>query len=902
MRAKVFIGALALALAAGVGAQAPAQAAVPPAPTGVTATATGASGTVLVDWTGNMADDTYVATSSPGNFSCTVSDVVGDDSCIVTGLTNGSEYSFTVTAINQDGSATSAPSAPVMPATNPTAPASVTVVSGSTRAYVSWAAPTDTGGPGILRYNVSTAPSSGGCTVNSVAPATTPVTNCVITGLTTDSSYTVWVTATNRSSFTSARSASAFANPTAGAGVPAAPTSVTAVMTGPTSDDTGTANVSWTAPAAVPGFPVTSYSVISRTGDDTATVCTVNIVAPATAPLTSCTTSKTLRDDSVYTFTVTATNDNGTSVASAASNSVTPYPGSQVPGKPGSIVAVAGPEQVVLTWAQPSSPTAILGYEAVYVSPPGVANTVACSTVSALTCTVSGLTSGTSYTFKVRARNSVGWGQFSDTSEAATPLPASTPSAPRTVTAVGGAGSATVSWAAPVSDGGSAITSYTVTGSPSGTCTVSGLTCTITGLAAGSYTFTVTARNANGAGATSAPAGATVTGTAPGAPTAVVATAGNAQATVSWTAPASVGSSPITAYTVTSQASLVGTPVRTCTTTIVSPATTPPLTCTVANLVNGVSYTFTVTATNTAGTGAASAASNAITPNGAVPGAPTNVVATVGNAQATVTWTAPASIGGSAITGYTVTSQSTLLGTPVRTCSTSIVAPATTPPLTCTVANLINGVTYTFTVTATNSGGTGAASAASNAVTPPGVRVPGAPTGVRAVAGDARAEVTWAAPTDNGGQAITGYTVTSVPGGQTCSTTGTLACTVTGLTNGQAYVFTVTARNATGVGPASGISNEVTPVGERSILIVGARGTGSEDNMVFVDGITEGLVGRQVTPYFRFPGQSGFTAGTGTRTVDANGDFAWQRKTGKRIVVEFRTTDVTSNRVVIAAR
>ena len=57
-----------------------------------------------------------------------------------------------------------------------------------------------------------------------------------------------------------------------------------------------------------------------------------------------------------------------------------------------------------------------------------------------------------------------------------------------------------------------------------------------------------------------------------------------------------------------------------------------------------------------------------------------------------------------------------------------------------------------------------------------------------------------------------------------------------------------------------------------------------------------------LTPYFRFPRQSGFTAGTGTRTVDANGDFAWQRKTGKRIVVEFRGDGVTSNRIVIQAK
>ena len=73
------------------------------------------------------------------------------------------------------------------------------------------------------------------------------------------------------------------------------------------------------------------------------------------------------------------------------------------------------------------------------------------------------------------------------------------------------------------------------------------------------------------------------------------------------------------------------------------------------------------------------------------------------------------------------------------------------------------------------------------------------------------ATVSWAAPTFNGGAAITGYTVTASPGGRTCTTTTALTCAVTLLTTGTAYTFTVTATNAVGIGPASAASGTVTP-------------------------------------------------------------------------------------------
>jgi hypothetical protein len=77
--------------------------------------------------------------------------------------------------------------------------------------------------------------------------------------------------------------------------------------------------------------------------------------------------------------------------------------------------------------------------------------------------------------------------------------------------------------------------------------------------------------------------------------------------------------------------------------------------------------------------------------------------------------------------------------------------------------------------------------------------VPGAPTGASATGGNAQATVSWTAPASNGGSAITNYTVTSSPGSKTCTKAAApLSCTVTGLTNGQAYTFTVKATNGVG--------------------------------------------------------------------------------------------------------
>lgn len=206
---------------------------------------------------------------------------------------------------------------------------------------------------------------------------------------------------------------------------------------------------------------------------------------------------------------------------------------------------------------------------------------------------------------------------------------------------------------------------------------------------------------------------------------------------------------------------------------------------------SGSPHTYTVRATDSGG----NYVDRAFTVQQSVPDAPIVGTVTIAGTTASIPFTAPSFAGSSSITGYTVSSN-----------TGGFTASGTSSPI--SIAGLTPNSSYTFTVVATNSSGNSVSSSASNSVTAQ-ITAPGAPTGVSASMNVNSATISFTTPSFNGGATISGYTVTSSPGGLT-STGSSSPLTITGLSPSTAYTFSVVATNSAGnssAGTGSGTTN-----------------------------------------------------------------------------------------------
>ena len=805
---------------------------VPGAPTSLTATASGSTG-IDLSWTA-PADDGgsditgYRIEVSP-NGTSSWNDLVANTGSTTTyshtGLDAGDTRHYRVSAINSVGTgaasnvadATTDAAAPTVPG----APTGLTATaSGTSTINLSWDAPSNDGGASISGYRIEVSSNGGTSWSNREANTNTTTTTYSHTGLDAGTTRHYRVSAINSVGTGTASSVADATTDDTATTVPGAPTSLSATASGTTA-----INLSWTAPADDGGSDITGYRIeVSPNGTSSWNDLVANTGSTTTYSHTGLDAGDTRH------YRVSAINSVGTGTASSVADATTDDTATTVPGAPTSLTATAsGTSTIDLTWNAPSDDggASISGYKIEVSSNGGTSwsNREANTNNTTTTYAHTGLSAGTTRHYRVSAINSVGTGAASSTANATTDDAAPTePGAPTGLTATAsGTSTIDLTWNAPSDDGDASITGYKIEVSPNGSSGWSNLvantnntttTYSHTGLSAGTTRhYRVSAINSVGTGTASSTANATTDDAAPtepGAPTGLTATAsGTSTINLTWNAPSDDGGASISGYKI-EVSSNGGTSWSN------REANTNNTTTTYAHtgLSAGTTRHYRVSAINSVGTGAASSTANATTDDAAPtePGAPTGLTATAsGTSTINLDWTEPADDGGASITGYKIEVS------PNGSSSswTDLVANTGTTT-TYSHTGLSAGTTRHYRVSAINSAGTGAASNVDNATT--ATTVPGAPTSLTATAsGTSTIDLTWNAPSDDGGASISGYKIeVSSNGGtswsnreaNTNNTTTTYAHT--GLSAGTTRHYRVSAINSVGTGAASSTANATT--------------------------------------------------------------------------------------------
>ncbi|MFZ9292526.1 MAG: fibronectin type III domain-containing protein, partial [Ilumatobacteraceae bacterium] len=514
---------------------------------------------------------------------------------------------------------------------------------------------------------------------------------------------------------------------------------------GPTS-----VGLAWSLPPHDGNSAITDYRIeTSRDGGTTWVVHDDGVASMRSRDVTGLVRGTWLR------FRVSAVNLAGIGTPSDATESV----GVGLPSTPCCLAEVSvGPRRVAIRWGAPTHDggTPLEGYRIEYSVDAGAtwvwanADTIVrgCTSCASIARTITGLADGVPHVFRVRAYTADGAGTWSAASEASTPWTPQVPGVPRALAATARTGVVDLDWEDPTNDGGAQIIDYVIDASTDAGATWSRVAdassaatlASLRGLPTGvAHVFRVAAVNEVGTGAPSAPS-ESVTPISPlandpfaGAASLVGDSGTVASSTVTATRetgePTHGGYRPAASLWWTWTATEAGTLVLSTqgsdydTLLGVYTGARVDALATVAQNDDAAGETGVwsrVTITPVVGTRYAVAVDGYHGKTGAVrlgwtftpaprpeaPGAPRPGRATAGTAAATVYWLAPTSDGNAPITTYTVTADPG-----GRSCTT-------TGALTCQVRNLLNGTAYAFTVTATNSAGTSAASSPSDPVTP----------------------------------------------------------------------------------------------------------------------------------------------------------------------------------------
>ena len=683
------------------------------------------------------------------------------------------------------------------------APRDITTVPGNAEVAVSWSPPASDGGSSIASYSVRavdlTSSANGGQTCSSSD------TSCTVTGLTNGNRYEFVVTPVNASG----NGAQGTSSPATPFTTPSAPSGVTGTP--------GSAQVSltWSAPGDG-GSSITGYAIrYSSNGGSSWSTATTNSASSSAAYIAT-----GLTNDTAYVFEVAARNAAGASSWSASSDPLTP---SVSAGAPSAVTAVPGNGSVALSWSAPSlgSSESVSGYVVAYSSDDGSTWASTSTGTSSTNHSIDGLTNGVAYVFKVATVVNGATGPSSAPTNPVTP--ATTPTMGSSVSGTVGDGQIALTWSAPTSTGGSAITGYVVRSSPNGgstwTTVTTGTTSTsylLTGLADGTgYEVEVAATNAIGLSGWTPPT-ATLTPRSTGAQTSVVAPAeatnlqvqNDQLGNVSLSFSATSGPATVTATSEANPAAPTGTPFETSGATVVDLASTNltfPVTVCMDGSESEQLYHYTggswvnVTSSYSAGQVCGSVTSFspfAVATPASTPSSPTAVSGAGGNTQVTLSWNALGSNGGNAVFDYEI--RASVDGGTTWSSGTDTHSSATSFD----VLSLTNGTSYVFEVAAKNAAGWGSWSTQSPVVVTGST--PDAPTGIAATSNhDSAVPLSWTAPYSYGA-VITDYSLRYSSNGSSWSIVDTHATTTSynlaGLSNGTSYVIEVQATNGSGSG------------------------------------------------------------------------------------------------------
>jgi hypothetical protein len=389
----------------------------------------------------------------------------------VSGLDNGTPYWFRVTARNKKGvGAAAVTTQSVTPLGLPSEPRDVTVTPGDATIAVSWTPPLSDGGLPISDYVLHYATKVDGPWQEFI---TTSDLTATATGLANGTQYWVQISARNAAGVgASARSARATPRTT-----PQPPTEVMGVP------GDGSIALSWKPPAFDGGAAITGYTVSYATGPN----------GPWTAfisdPKKTSATASGLKNGTPYWLQVYATNVAGAGSPAFVQGSITPR---TAPLAPQDIALNPGNAKITVTWTAPlfDGGAPVTGYTAAYATSLQGPWTAFASDTTSLSAVATGLTNGTPYWVRVVAKNAAGAG----TPGVGGPTtPVAPPVAPTLTWSDASSSSVTVTWPAVAN-----ATSYQCSAG-AGTASVSGTTCTMTGLGADTVvTATISACNAGG--------------------------------------------------------------------------------------------------------------------------------------------------------------------------------------------------------------------------------------------------------------------------------------------------------------------------------------------------------------------------------------------------------------------